>query len=48
MCGNKIKFQGESKKKKDRKRERMREIAMYAFLQTMIYDIFRLLGEQTH
>lgn len=46
MCGNKIKFQGESKKK--RQRERMREIAMYAFLQTMIYDIFRLLGEQTH
>lgn len=45
MCGNKIKFQGEGKK---RKRERMREIAMYAFLQTMIYDIFRLLGEQTH
>lgn len=46
MCGNKIKFQGEGKKKKER--ERMREIAMYAFLQTMIYDIFRLLGEQTH
>jgi len=38
-------FRGKVKK---RKRGRLREIAMYAFLQTMIYDIFRLLGEQTH
>jgi len=43
-----IKSNFRGKVKKERKRERMREIAMYAFLQTMIYDIFRLLGEQTH